>query len=1009
MQNKGFVKVFAVLLTLVCAYYLSFSIANNYIETKAEKIAQGDKTKLAYYLDSLETEKVYMGQTYAECRENVINLGLDLKGGMNVVLEVSVPDIIRSLSNNNPDVNFNKAMASAIKRQTESQKEFIDLFVEEYKKIDTGARLSAVFSTFEMKGRIDPQTKDEDVIKVLRTEVQAAIQNSFNVLRTRIDRFGVVQPNLQQLGTSGRILVELPGIKEPDRVRKLLQGSANLEFWETYELGEIYESLIAANNVIRDDKKSLGQPKVAASDSTVALSTLAKPAVSKADTIKSTAESDKLLAKLGEKDTASQSKSAEDWKKEYPLFSILQINQSKSGVGSGPVVGYAFGRDTAIVNTYLSSKRVKDVLPRDLKFVWTVNSMDKKTPLYQLIALKVTTRDGKPVLQGDVITDASDDFQQNTGSAKVNMTMNAEGAKTWARLTKENMGRSIAIVLDGFAYSFPRVQSEITGGSSEITGNFTAAEAKDLANVLKSGKMPAPCHIVQEDVVGPSLGKEAIHDGFISFIIAFVLILLYMQLNYGVKPGLIVDASLLINMFFLLGILASFQAVLTLPGIAGMVLTLGMAVDANVLIYERIKEELAAGKTIKKAVADGYKNALSAIMDGNITTLLTGIILFYFGTGPIRGFATTLIIGIITSVFSGVFVTHLIFEALLAKEKMLNETFTTRFTKNLLKSPKIDFIGKRKVGYILSGTVLTICVLFIVFKGLDKGVDFSGGRNYVIRFEQPVTTEDVRNSLESNFEGYSLSVITIGSPNQVRITTNYKIDDNSTTIDNEVEGLLYKSLKPYLKGEVTSTQFVSQNIMNSQKVGPTVADDVTKAALWAVFLSVIVMGLYILMRFKNIAFSAGTVAALFHDVLLIVGCYAIFSSVLPFSLEIDQTFIAAILTIIGYSVNDTVVIFDRVREMLGYYPKRNKKRLLNEALNVTLVRTFSTSLTVFITLLSIFILGGDTIRGFAFAMLIGTLTGIYSTLFIAVPVAYEVQKKQLKIVDDDYDDEVKKN
>jgi len=994
MQNKGFVRVFAILLTLVCAYYLSFSIVNNYIENKAERITHGDKTKLAYYLDSLETEKVYLGLTYAECRENVINLGLDLKGGMNVILEVSVPDIIRSLSNDNPDINFNKALKSAIKRQTVSQKDFLDLFVEEYKKLDPGARLSAIFSTFEMKGRIDPQTSDAEVIKVLRTDIQAAVENSFNVLRTRIDRFGVVSPNLQQLGTSGRILVELPGIKEPERVRKLLQGSANLEFWETYELSEIYEPLVAANNVIRDYNKTVAAQKVAVS----------APTVTKTDTTKSVAENDKLLAKLGKKDTISQTKSAEEWKKEYPLFSVLQVNQSEKGVGSGPVVGYVLGRDTAIVNSYLNSKRVKDVLPRDLKFVWTVNPIDKKNPLYQLIALKVTTRDGKPVLQGDVITDASDDFQQTTGSAKVNMTMNAEGAKTWARLTKENMGRSIAIVLDGFAYSFPRVQSEITGGSSEITGNFTAAEAKDLANVLKSGKMPAPCHIVQEDVVGPSLGAEAIHDGFISFIIAFILILVYMQINYGLKPGLIVDVSLLINMFFMLGILASFQAVLTLPGIAGIVLTLGMAVDANVLIYERIKEELAAGKTMKKAVSDGYKNALSAIMDGNITTLLTGIVLFIFGTGPIKGFATTLIIGLITSVFCGVFVTHLIYEALLAKDKMMNETFSTSLTKNLLKGVKFDFIGNRKYGYIISGVILSTCLLFIIFKGLEPGVDFSGGRNFIIRFEKPVTTEDVRNSLEHNFNGYSLSVIQIGSANQVRITTNYKIDDNGEKVENEVESLLYTGLRPYLKENVSEAQFVSNNIVNSQKVGPTIADDTTKGAIWAVLLSVVIMGLYILMRFKNVAFSVGTTAALVHDVLLIIGCYAIFNSVVPFSLEIDQNFIAAILTIIGYSVNDTVVIFDRVREILGYYPKRNRKHMLNESLNITLVRTFSTSLTVFLTLLSIFILGGDTIRGFAFAMLVGTITGVYSTLFIAVPIAYEIQKKQLHIVDDDYDD-----
>ena len=998
MQNKGFVKVFAILLTLVCAYYLSFSLVNTSVEKKAEKMAQGNPDRLAYLLDSMETEKVYLGLTYAECREKVINLGLDLKGGMNVTLEVSVPDIIRAISNNSKDETFNKALTNAAIREKSSQKDFIDLFVEEYHKLDPGARLSAVFSTFEMKGRIDPTTSNEDVIKVLKTDVQGAIQNSFNVLRTRIDRFGVVQPNIVQLGTSGRILIELPGIKEPDRVRRLLQGSANLEFWETYDLGEIYESIISANNLIRDLNKTVKPLK----DSTL------KAAVAVKDTTKSVGMGKDLLAKLGKTDTTAKEKTADEWKAEYPLFAVLQINQTEQGVGSGPVVGMALGRDTSTVNRYLNNPKVKELLPRDLKFVWTVNSIDKKSPIYQLVALKVTNREGKPALGGDVITDASDDFTQTTGQAKVNMTMNQEGSKAWARLTKDNIGKSIAIVLDGYAYSFPRVQGEITGGSSEITGLESAAEAKDLANVLKSGKMPAPAHIVQEDVVGPSLGKEAITSGFISFIVAFILILLYMQINYGLIPGLIVDASLLINAFFMMGILASFQAVLTLPGIAGMVLTLGMAVDANVLIYERIKEELHAGKTIKKAVADGYKNALSAIMDGNITTLLTGIILFYFGSGPIRGFATTLIIGLITSVFCGVFVTHLIYEALLAKDKLKNEDFTTNLTKNILRAPKVDFIGNRKWGYLISGVVLGICVLSISFHGLNQGVDFSGGRNYIVRFDQPVKTGDIGNSLQTVFKDASVSVITIGTgKNQIRITTNYKIADESTTIDSEIESMLYQGLKPYIKGDVTKEQFVVQNIVNSQKVGPTVADDVKTSALWAVFFAIIVMGVYILIRFNNIAFSLGTIAALLHDVLLIIGCYSLFYSFVPFSLEIDQNFIAAILTIIGYSVNDTVVIFDRVRENLALYPKRNKKRVLNEALNQTLLRTYSTSLTVFITLLILFLFGGDTIRGFAFAMLVGTITGVYSTLYIATPIAYEVQKRQLKITNDDYDDGIK--
>lgn len=996
MQNKGFVKVFAILLALVCAYYLSFSVVNTRVEKKAEKMAMGDQAKLAYLLDSLETEKVYLGNTYAECREKVINLGLDLKGGMNVILELSVPDVIRTLSNNNKDVNFNKALDQASKRMAQSQKNYLDLFVEEYHKIDPGARLSAIFSTFDMKGIITPQSTDEEVIKVLSVEIDAAVNNSFNVLRTRIDRFGVVQPNIQRLGNSGRILIELPGIKEPERVRKLLQGSANLEFWLTYDLTDIYESLMTANNIIRDANKSTVDTvasKVTASAEKVAIK----------DSLAS--KSDDLLSKLGTKDTSAQKQTAEEWKKEYPLFSVLQLNQSEQGVNAGPVVGFVLGRDTAQVNKMLNDSRVRDVLPRDIRFVWSVNSIDKKTSLYELVALRITNRDGSPALSGGVVTGASDDFEQTTGYAKVNMSMSPEGAKIWARLTKENIGKSIAVVLDGYVYSYPRIISEITGGGTEITGNFTAAEAKDLANVLKSGKMPAPAHIVQEDVVGPSLGKEAIQSGFISFLVAFVLILLYMQINYGLIPGLIVDASLLINAFFIMGILASFQAVLTLPGIAGMVLTLGMAVDANVLIYERIKEELHAGKSMKKAISDGYKNALSAIMDGNITTLLTGIVLFVFGSGPIKGFATTLIIGLITSVFCGVFITRLIYEAFHAKDKLLNEKFTTKLTKNLLLHPKIDFIGKRKYGYMISGVVLTIAVLSIIFHGLSLGVDFSGGRNYIVRFDKPVTTTDVRNSLEANFDNASLTVITIGNENQVRITTNYKIEDAGQTVDDEVETLLYSGLKPYLASDVTKEQFVKDNIMNSQKVGPTVADDVTKGAYWAVFFAIIIIGLYILMRFKNIAFSMGTIAALLHDVLFIIGCYSIFYSIVPFSLEIDQTFIAALLTIIGYSVNDTVVVFDRVRENLGYYPKRNKKRLLNEALNQTLIRTFSTSLTVFITLLTLFLFGGETIRGFAFAMLAGTITGVYSTLYVATPVAYEVQKRQLKISNEDLEDD----
>lgn len=1000
MQNKGFITTFSILLALVCAYYLSFSLVDNHIEKKADKIAMGDPIKKAIYLDSLKTEKVYLGNTYGECREKVINLGLDLKGGMNVILELSVPDVIRSLANKNPDPTFNKALALASERMKSSQKEYLDLFVEEYKKLDPGARLSAIFSTYEMKGKITPQSTDAEVIKILRTEIDAAIQNSYNVLRTRIDRFGVVSPNIQRM-EGGRISIELPGIKEPERVRKLLQGSANLEFWETYDLGEIYQSLIAANNAVRDLNKAQKAAITSKADSIKAAAKKKTVTQKGGESV----ESEKLLSKLGKGDTSSKSKSAEQWKKDYPLFSVLQINQSQNGIGSGPVVGYALGRDTAKVDAYLNSKAVKDVLPRDLKFVWSVNSVDKKTPLFELIALKITNRDGSAPLEGNVITDASDDFSQSTGFAKVNMTMNAEGAKKWARLTKENIGKSIAIVLDGYAYSYPRVQGEITGGSSEITGQFSANEAKDLANVLKSGKMPAPAKIVQEDVVGPSLGQESIHASLISFIFAFLIILIYMQINYGLIAGLIVDASLLINVFFMMGIMASFQAVLTVPGMAGIVLTLGMAVDANVLIYERIKEELRAGKGMKKAVEAGYKNALSAILDGNITTLLTGIVLYIFGSGPVKGFATTLIIGLITSVFCGVLVTHLIYEAFLSKDKLLNLTFTTKATRKLLRDTKFNFIGNRKWGYCISGVILSICVIFLIFKGLTPGIDFSGGRSYTIRFDHPVKVGKIQNMIEPSFEGSSLGVLTIGSQNQVRITTNYKIDDNSSNVEDEIAGKLYTSLKPILGNNVSQQQFVANNIINSQKVGPTVADDVTKGAIWSVFLSILIMGIYILARFRNVAFSVGTIASLVHDVLLVVGCYSIFYSIVPFSLEIDQQFIAAILTLIGYSVNDTVVIFDRIRENLGLYPKRNKKRLFNEALNQTLVRTYSTSMTVFLTLLILFLFGGETIRGFSFAMLIGTITGVYSTLYIASPIAYEVEKKQLHIVDEDYADD----
>ncbi|MBQ7163587.1 MAG: protein translocase subunit SecDF [Bacteroidales bacterium] len=994
MQNKGFVRLIAILLALVCLFYLSFTFVTNKVQKDAKTYAQGDEVVERNYLDSIALEKIYLGNTYRDCQGKELNLGLDLKGGMNIILELSLPSVLKSLSGNNPDENFNKALAAASVRQTETNRDYLDLFVEEYKALDPDARLSAIFSTFEMKGRIDPTSTDEQVIKVLKEDIQSAIDNSFNVLRTRIDRFGVVQPNIQRLETNGRILVELPGVKEPERVRKLLQGSANLEFWETYNLTDIYQNLIDANTVIRNLNAA-----AAPQEEAVAVAEAAKPEAVEAT---ATTEEEKLLQEVGEMEQNEQAEiqNMEQWRKEYPLFSLLQVNQSESGVVPSPCVGYVLGRDTAKVSEYLNLPKVRELMPRDLKFLWSVKPVSEKTNLYELIAIKVSNRDGSAPLEGDVITDARDNFEQATNRVVVNMEMNAEGAKTWARLTKDNIGRSIAIVLDNYVYSYPRVSNEITGGRSEISGNFTVNEAKDLANVLKSGKMPAPARIVQEDIVGPSLGKEAIHSGLVSFIIAFVLILVYMVFFYGWKAGLIADFGLLCNVFFLMGILASFQAVLTLPGIAGIVLTLGMAIDTNVLIYERIKEELASGKNIKKAVTEGYKNAFSAIFDANLTTLMTGIVLFVFGTGPIKGFATTLIIGILTSFFCGVFLTRLIYTSRLEKDKLLDLTFTTKISAGFLRNPHFDFVGKRKVGYLLTCCFIVVAALFLGLRGMSQGIDFSGGRNYVVRFDQPVSTEEVRAQLADAFTESSLSVITIGGDNQVRISTNFRINENSETLDDEIEAMLYENLKNMLPEGTTLSDFTSTYIVSSQKVGPTVASDIKISAIWAVAIALVVIALYILFRFRNFAFSVGVLASLAHTVLFIFGIYSIFWGVLPFSLEIDQTFIAAILTIIGYAVNDTVVVFDRVRETTGLYPNRHKRLTMNQSLNSTLLRTFSTSLSTAIVLLAILFFGGDSIRGFAFAMLVGVIIGTYGTLFIACPLAYDIQRKTQKFSDE---------
>ena len=998
MQNKGFVRVFAVLLTLVCLFYLSFSFVTRYYNNKAAEYAGGDPSKESLYLDSLSTQKVWLGYTLKQCREMEISLGLDLKGGMNVVLELNVADVIRSLSNNNQDENFNKALDLAYARQATSQKDFIDLFAEEYKNLDNGARLSAIFSTFELKDKITPQSTDAQVVSVLKDELKSAIDNSFNVLRTRIDRFGVVSPNIQRLETAGRILVELPGVKEPERVRKLLQGSANLEFWETYQLPEVYQQLVAADNILatvlkeHNDEAAVTETETVSADGT---ETTATETVT--DNAAATSEADSLLQQIAQdKPEAQANQSMEEFAKQHPLFALLQINQYNGQLGRGAAVGVANVRDIPKINEYLAMKQVKDVLPRNLSLKWGVKAIDEKEQFFELYAIKVTNRDGTPALGGDVVTDANADFVQQAGRSEqqVSMAMNAEGAKAWARLTKENIGKAIAIVLDDMVYSAPNVNDEITGGRSQITGHFTPEEAKDLANVLKSGKMAASVHIVQEDVVGPSLGQEAISSGVISFALALILLMIYMCAFYGIIPGLIADGALVLNIFFTMGILASFQAVLTLPGIAGMVLTLGMAVDANVLIYERTKEELRAGKSLSKAIADGYSNAFSAIFDSNLTSIITGVVLFYFGTGPIRGFATTMIIGLFASFLTAVFLTRMVYEALLAKDKLKNVTFVTSITKDLLTNPKINFLGARKTGYLIPAGIVLLGAISMMTIGLNNGIDFTGGRNYIVRFAQDVKTDEVRNMLDEKLDG-AVSVITIGTPDQVRVSTNYKIDDADPAVDQEIESLLFEGVKPLLPEGTTLDQFTTTYIQSSQKVGPSMADDIKNSAIMAVIFAMFCMAAYILLRFRDWSFSVGAFASVAVTTLCIISFYTLLWKVLPFSMEVDQTFIAAILTIIGYSINDTVVVFDRIRETIGLYPKRDRYQVINDALNSTLSRTFNTSLTTLVVVLCIFILGGSTIRSFTFAILLGIIVGTYSTLFVATPIAYEIQKRKI--------------
>ena len=995
MQNKGFVKVFAVLLTLVCLFYLSFSFATRHYTNKAKEIANGDPKVEQDYLDSLSNEKVWLGNwTLKQCREMEISLGLDLKGGMNVILEVSVPDVIKALADNKPDEAFNKALGEAAKQAINSQDDIITLFVREYHKAAPDAKLSELFATQQLKDKVNQKSTDAEVEKVLRTEVKAAVENSYNVLRTRIDRFGVVQPNIQSLEDKmGRIMVELPGIKEPERVRKLLQGSANLEFWETYTAKEILPAMQSADAKLR---------AVLAEETTANGDTIAAAVLTEATPVekKAVSAADSLAAALKGDATAEDASSSnmEEIKKQYPLLSVLQLNSS----GQGPVIGYANYKDTATINDYLAMPEIKAELPKDLRLKWGVSpsEFDKKGQTFELYAIKSTERNGKAPLEGDVVTDAKDEFDQYSKPA-VSMTMNSDGARRWAQLTKQNIGRSIAIVLDNYVYSAPNVNSEITGGRSQITGHFTPEQAKDLANVLKSGKMPAPAHIVQEDIVGPSLGQESINAGVFSFVVALILLMIYMCSMYGLIPGMIANGALFLNFFFVLGILSSFQAALTMSGIAGMVLSLGMAVDANVLIYERTKEELRAGKGVKKALADGYSNAFSAIFDSNLTSIITGVILFNFGTGPIRGFATTLIIGILVSFFTAVFMTRLVYEHFLNKDKLQNLTFTTKLSKNLMTNTHFDFMGTNKKSMIIVGAILVICIGSFAIRGLSQSIDFTGGRNFKVQFENPVEPEQVRELIASKFGDANVSVIAIGTDKKtVRISTNYRIEDAGNNVDSEIESYLYETLKPVLTQNITLATFIDRDnhtggsIVSSQKVGPSIADDIKTGAIWSVVLALIAIGLYILIRFRNIAYSIGSIVALTCDTVMIIGAYSLFWGILPFSLEIDQTFIGAILTAIGYSINDKVVIFDRVREFFGLYPKRDKRVLFNDSLNTTLARTINTSLSTLIVLLCIFILGGDSIRSFAFAMILGVVIGTLSSLFIASPIAYNMMKNK---------------
>jgi protein-export membrane protein, secD/secF family len=981
MQNKGIVICTAVLLTLASIFYLSFSVATGYYDSQAAKIK--DPIARQDYKDSVKYLGIY---SYQKCLETQIGLGLDLKGGMNVILEISVPDVLETLADHKTDPAFVKSMKQARAEEETSQSDFISLFVKYYHQNAPGHRLAELFATQQLQGKINPQSTDSEVEKVLRQEVQAAIDNSFNVVRTRIDKFGVVQPNIQKLeGQTGRIMVEMPGIKEPERMRKLLQGSANLEFWETYNADEVIPYLQQLDSRLAND---------ASNDTTTA-----KKAIKKAD-----AKKVKFQLKNNDDETPAQKSNAqmEAAKKQHPLLAMLQT----TGQNSLALVGYASVRDTAAISKLIYGQTAKQILPTDLKLLWSATPEDgiKAKNIYGLYAIKVSSSNGQAPLQGDVVVDAKDEFNHVTGQPEVNMTMNTEGARRWAALTKANVGKAIAIVLDNAVYSAPRVNGEIDGGSSAISGNFTVEMTKDLANTLKSGRMPAPARIVQEEVVGPTLGAASIQQGIISFAIAFVLLIIYMVLMYNFIPGMIANAALIVNVFFTLGILTSFQAALTMSGIAGMVLSLGTAVDANVLIYERIKEELRAGKGMKQAVAAGYSNAFSAIFDSNLTSLITGVILYVFGTGPIQGFATTWIIGIVCSFFSAVFLTRLVFEHQLNKDRWMNLKYWTSVSKNLMQNKDYKFMSMYKGTFTIAILASVVFIGSFFVRGLSQSIDFTGGRNYVVQFEKPTEPEQVREVLTHVFPGCTTNALSLGTDNRtIRISTNYKIESNSPTVDDEAESKLYQGLKQAGLVSQKSVQAFKNpdvrtggSIISSSKVGPSVAKDVTYGAIISVIIALVAIFLYILIRFRNVAFSAGSTIALIFDALTVVGFFSLLQGLLPFSLEVDQTFIGAVLTVIGYSINDKVVVFDRIRENFRLHPKQDVQKVFNDSINQTLARTINTGFSTLIVLVVILLLGGKSIQPFAFAMTLGVVFGTLSSIFIASPIAYLFMGKTIK-------------